>query len=102
LREQGFEVIYIDVVHREHTAYTDVKEVVEKLSEIIADVTGYTAVRLADLAVVLVKELLRKWRKRKVALLVDEDFQAIGLDKAEIYVKMLLNLIEYPQSLTKT
>ena len=96
LREQGFEVIYIDVVHREHTAYTDIKEVIEKLSEVVADATGYTAVKLADLVVMLVKELLKKWRKRRVALLVDEVFQAIGLDKAEIYVKMLLNLIEYP------
>jgi len=29
-------------------------------------------------------------------LLVDEVFQGIGLDKAEVYKKMLLNFIEYP------
>ena len=29
-------------------------------------------------------------------MLVDEAFQAIGLDEAEAYVKSLLNLIEYP------
>jgi hypothetical protein len=34
--------------------------------------------------------------EKRVAVLVDGVFQAIGLDKAEIYVKMLLNLIEYP------
>jgi len=34
--------------------------------------------------------------EKGVAVLVDEVFQAIGLDKAEIYVKMLLNLIKYP------
>ena len=31
-----------------------------------------------------------------MAVLVDEVFQAVGVDKAGIYVKSLLNLIEYP------
>jgi hypothetical protein len=35
-------------------------------------------------------------RKRKVAVLVDDAFQAIGLDKAAMYVKSLLGLTEYP------
>ena len=96
LKEGGFDVIYVDVLHREFIAYTDVREVLERLSEVIADVTGYSYAKLADLVVLIVKELLKKWRKRKVALLVDEVFQAIGLDKAEIYTKVLLNLIEYP------
>jgi hypothetical protein len=38
---------------------------------------------------------MRRFRKR-IALLVDEVFQAIGLERAEAYVKSLLNLIEYP------
>jgi len=38
---------------------------------------------------------MRRFRKR-IALLVDEVFQAIGLERAEMYVKSLLNLIEYP------
>jgi len=59
-------------------------------------VTGYPYAKLADLVVLIVKELLKKWRKKRIALLVDEVFQAIGLDKAEIYTKVLLNLIEYP------
>jgi hypothetical protein len=40
--------------------------------------------------------LLRRWGRRRVALLVDEVFQAIGLDRVEVYVKSLLNIIEYP------
>ena len=96
LREQGFDVIYVDVLHREYAVHTDVKEVVEKLSDVVADATGYPPVKLANLVIMLVKDLLRKWREKRVAVLVDEVFQAIGLDKAEIYVKMLLNLIEYP------
>jgi hypothetical protein len=68
LRELNYDVIYIDVLHEE----------------------------LTDLVVVLAGELLKKWRRKRIALLVDEVFQAIGVGKAEIYVKTLLNLIEYP------
>jgi len=39
---------------------------------------------------------MRRIRKPKVAVLMDDIFQAIGLEKAEIYTKILLNLIEYP------
>jgi dephospho-CoA kinase len=96
LREGGFDVIYTDVAHRDYVAHTDVREVIERVSEVIADTTGYIPIRLADLVVLLANQLLKKWRKKKIALLVDEVFQAIGLDKAEIYTKMLLNIIEYP------
>ncbi len=34
--------------------------------------------------------------KPRLAVLLDDIFQAIGLDKAELYVKALLNLMEYP------
>jgi dephospho-CoA kinase len=96
LREGGFDVIYADVARRDYVAHTDVREVIERVSEVIADTTGYIPIKLADLVVLLANQLLKKWRKKKIALLVDEVFQAIGLDKAEIYTKMLLNIIEYP------
>ena len=96
LKEGGFDVIYTDVAHRDYVAHTDVREVIERVSEVIADTTGYIPIKLADLVVLLANQLLKKWRKKKIALLVDEVFQAIGLDKAEIYTKMLLNIIEYP------
>jgi hypothetical protein len=44
----------------------------------------------------LAKELFGRWGKKKVAVLVDEVFQTVVLDKTGIYVKSLLNLIEYP------
>jgi len=96
LRGYGFDVIYVDILHKDYTTYTDVKEVTERISDVIADVTGLAQIKLADLVIILANELLRKWRKRRIALLVDEVFQGIGLDKAEVYVKTLLNLIEYP------
>ena len=41
LRRRGFEVIYVDPIHREFAAHTDVEEVVSRLSEAVADVTGF-------------------------------------------------------------
>ena len=43
----------------------------------------------------LTRELIKAGR-RKIAILADDVFQAIGLNKAAIYVKGLLGLIEYP------
>jgi len=94
--------MYINTLQREHTVYTDIKEVIDRIAEAVADITSYALIKLADLIVLLANQLLKKWRKKKIALLMDEVFQAIGIDKAETYTKMLLNLIEYPQKAMKT
>jgi len=43
----------------------------------------------------LTRELLSK-KRRKIAIIADDVFQAIGLDKAAAYVTGLLNLIKHP------
>jgi len=47
LKERGFDAIYVDVAHRDYIAYTDVKEIVERIGEVVADVAGYTPIKLA-------------------------------------------------------
>jgi hypothetical protein len=96
LRELGFETLYVNPLHRDVIPYTDVKEVAQRLLEAVGEAIGVAQLKLATLATLVVRELLSKWRKRRVAVLVDDVFQAIGLDKAEVYVKELLGLIEYP------
>jgi hypothetical protein len=96
LRENGYETLYIDPLHRTFIAHSDIKDIIRKLSEATTEVIGVAEVKLATLVIDAVKELIGIWRKERVAVLIDEVFQAIGLDKAEIYVKSLLNLIEYP------
>jgi len=96
LRELGFEAIYIDPLHRDFIANTDTSEAVKRLAEAVPEVIGVAQVKLATLALDIMRDLISVWRKKRVAILIDEVFQAIGLDKAEIYVKSLLNLIEYP------
>jgi len=63
----------------------------------VSEVSGTAAqVRLAYLVINTVKDLIRSWGRRKIAILVDEAFQVIGIERAGLYVKSLLNLIEYP------
>ncbi len=71
-------------------------EVARRLLDAVSDVSGMAQLKLAYLAVDLAKGLIGRWGKRKVAVLVDEVFQAVALDKAGLYVKSLLKLIEYP------
>jgi hypothetical protein len=62
----------------------------------LSEAFGIAQLKLATLALDVGRELLERWGRKRVAILVDEVFQAVGLDKAGIYVKSLLNLIEYP------
>jgi Archaeal ATPase. len=97
LREFGYDVIYVDVSHLDFVAHTDVAEVVKRLVDAVSEVSGTAAqVRLAYLVINIVKDLIRSWGRRKIAVLVDEAFQVIGIERAGLYVKSLLNLIEYP------
>jgi energy-coupling factor transporter ATP-binding protein EcfA2 len=96
LMDLGYDVVYVDVAHKTFVAHTDVAEVARRLVETVSDASGIAQLRLAYLAVDLARELIGRWGKRKVAVLVDEVFQAVGLDRAGMYVKSLLNLIEYP------
>jgi len=98
LRELNYDVIYIDPLRREFIAYTSVSEVVRKLSEVVAEAVDVAQLKLATLSVDLVKELITKWKRKRVAILIDDVFQAIGLDRAEVYVKSVLGLIEHPST----
>ena len=95
LSEMGFEVFYVNPLYRDFIVKTDVREVVNRFIEVVSETTG-VQLKLATLVTLVVKELLARWGRKRVAILVDDVFQAIGLDRAEFYVKELLGLIEHP------
>ncbi|MEM1684535.1 MAG: ATP-binding protein, partial [Nanopusillaceae archaeon] len=95
LKELGFHVIYVEPLRKYFEVYTDVKEVARRLADAAAGVLGNARAWLATLAIDLTKLLIERMKK-KVAVLVDDVFQAIGLNEAALYVKALLGLIEYP------
>jgi len=78
---------------REIFSYTPtIREIVEEVLKAFPD--PYS--KIVDVAITIAGRVMRRIRKPRVAVLMDDIFQAIGLDKAEIYTKILLNLIEYP------
>jgi len=95
-REQGFETFYINPLQRDFIAHTDVQDLIKRFVETLPEAVGVAQLKLASLAIFVVRELLTRWRRRKIAVLIDDVFQAIGLDKAETYVKEFLGLIEHP------
>uniref|UniRef100_UPI000AC3D702 ATP-binding protein n=1 Tax=Vulcanisaeta sp. JCM 14467 TaxID=1295370 RepID=UPI000AC3D702 len=99
LKELDFDVIYVNPIEKEMMMETGITDVKTRLTEILREATANTWARAAWAVVDMTKELIKAGRK-KVAVLADDVFQAIGLDKAAIYVKGLLGLIEYRQSPT--
>ena len=97
LKGQGFSVIYVSPLEKGEerlTASEDirglVKEALREASRLIGGPLAAT-----EAAITIVTRALAKGKK-KIALLADDVFQAIGTDKAEQLVKTLLNIIEYP------
>jgi len=53
-------------------------------------------IKLISIAVEILYKVVKRGLRRRIALLADDVFQAIGLNHAETLVKKLLNMIEYP------
>jgi hypothetical protein len=96
LRELGYDVFYLHPLDRVFAAEVDDPDVktlfVDLVRKTLEDERwGRLALAVFDLT----REILKK-RRRKIAAIADDVFQAIGLDKAAAYVKGLLNMIEHP------
>jgi Archaeal ATPase. len=94
LRELGYDVFYLHPLDRAFSAEVDDPDVEALFLDLVRRTLedgrwGRLAMAVFDLT----REILRR---RKVAVIADDVFQAIGLDKAA-YVKGLLNMIEHPQ-----
>jgi energy-coupling factor transporter ATP-binding protein EcfA2 len=96
LRELGYNVFYLNPLEKEFAAEIDEGDVKTQFYEFVQQSLADEKWGRVALGVLeLVRELLRR-RKRRVAIIADDVFQAIGLDKAAQYVKGLLGIIEYP------
>jgi len=99
LKEHEYSVVYVSPLKEEAERLVttdDLKGVVKKAwKEVVGNVVHPAAPALVDLALAVISRALRRGR-RKVALLADDVFQAVSVDKAELLVKTMLNIIEYP------
>jgi hypothetical protein len=96
LRELGYDVFYLHPLDRVFEAEVDDADVKSLFADLVRKTLederwGRLALAVFDLT----REILKK-RRRKIAIIADDVFQAIGLDKAAAYVKGLLNMIEHP------
>jgi len=97
LRELGYDVFYLHPLDRVFSAEVDDPDVKRLFLDFVRrTLEDERWGRLAMAVFDLTREVLRR-RRRKVAVIADDIFQAIGLDKAAAYVKGLLNMIEHPQ-----
>jgi hypothetical protein len=89
-----------DPSHELREAVAQMLPSLKPLAEELASVAELLAPEHARADTAAAKLLTPKLKKRSrctlITVLVDEVFLAIGFDKAETYVKSLLNLIEYP------
>jgi hypothetical protein len=64
LRELGYDVFYIDPLHRFFIAHTEAREVVRGLAEAASEAFGIAQFKLATLALDVGRELLERWAGR--------------------------------------
>ena len=96
LRELGYDVFYLHPLDRVFEAEVSPPDVKKAFLEFVERAVAEEAVgRVAWAIFDFVRKVL-KTRKTKIAIVADDVFQAIGLDKAAAYVKGLLNTIEHP------
>jgi hypothetical protein len=96
LRDLGYDVFYLHPLDKVFLAEVDDPDVKSLFLDLVRKTLederwGRLAMAVFD----LVRAILKK-RRRKIAIIADDVFQAIGLDKAAAYVKGLLNTIEHP------
>jgi len=94
--EFGYHVLYANPLAKrteEILQYSpSAKELVEKAFSVFSDPLA----KAVDLAINVAGWIMQKFRRSRVAVLMDDIFQAVGVENAEVYVKALLNLIEWP------
>ena len=96
LRESGYEVFYLHPLDKLVYAEVSVPSVRVGFAELAQKaLTEEAPGRIAWALFDFVRDLL-KARRAKVAVVADDVFQAIGLERAAAYVKGLLNTIEHP------
>ncbi|GAB6944284.1 ATP-binding protein [Vulcanisaeta sp. JCM 14467] len=96
LRELGFDVVYVNPLDKEQLVEVSVVDLKRRFLEVVRQAMAENALtRIAWSAYELVHDLIKAGR-RKVAILADDVFQVIGIRESAMYVKALLNLIEYP------
>ncbi|MCE4610912.1 MAG: ATP-binding protein [Desulfurococcales archaeon] len=96
LEDAGYDVVYVNPMAR---VEKEVLRFSSSMREIVRDALKTMSEpysRIDDVVITVAHEALRRLRRPRLAVLMDDVFQAVGFERAESYVKAMLNLIEYP------
>lgn len=96
LEQHGYHVIYVNPLAERLEELIYQSPPIRKVVREVLSLAPQPYSRIAEVAVDIVAYLMRRFSKPRLALLLDDVFQAIGVERAEAYVKMLLNLVEHP------
>jgi len=94
LEGYGYSVVYVGPLEEGEWRVRASPGAVEAARDLFNLALGERGSALVDLALRILSVVSK--RRRLVAILLDDVFQAVGLDAAEVYVKRLLNFLEYP------
>jgi energy-coupling factor transporter ATP-binding protein EcfA2 len=97
LREQGYSVIYFNPLRRRFEVEVSVESIKQRILERLRQVsTEFEFVKLIWLVIDVALEVLKHGRKR-LAIIVDDAFQFMGVKEAAALIKGLLELTEHPE-----
>jgi len=97
LKEQGFSVVYFNPLRRRFETEVGVESVKQRILKHLKQVsTEYEFANLIWLVIDVALEALRHGEKR-LAIIIDDAFQLIGVKEAAVLIKGLLELIEHPE-----
>ncbi|GAB6944277.1 ATP-binding protein [Vulcanisaeta sp. JCM 14467] len=96
LKGLGFEVIYVNPVESAFMVKLGITDLRDRLMSLIQEALEQFTWGKVIWSIISIARSAIEAGARKLAIIVDDAFQAIGLDNAAIYVKGLLGILEHP------
>ena len=94
--EFGYHVVYVNPIAEKIDEILQFTPSVKDIAKEVLSLFPSPYSMIVDVTITIASRVMKRFSRPRVAVLMDDIFQAVGVDKAEIYVKTLLNLIEYP------
>jgi len=94
--EFGYHVIYTNPLAKRAEEILQYSPSAEGIVKEVLSATPDPWGKMVDVAITIAGWIIKRFRRSRVAVLMDDIFQAVGVENAEAYVKALLNLIEWP------
>jgi len=94
--EFGYHVVYANPLAKRAEEVLQYSPSAEAVVKEVLSATPDPWGKMVDVTIVIASWIMKRFRRSRVAVLMDDIFQAVGVENAEAYVKALLNLIGWP------